>query len=737
MSIDTNSNETMAGPAGAPRGTAAPVRVLLCLVLVAVAAGATMAIQPWIQDARFVLFYAAVALSGVVAGMTGVVLSTALALVLAELLFQPAPFDPGAVPVVRTLLFIAVAGGTGTLTHWLKRSLEESQRARARVGWLMERADEARRATVRAERLQRFTGQLLERVGEAAIAASIVEEGREAVEAAGAVLALPRDDGSLEVVAARGYPKELQGRPLPVDAATGPLAAALHTGDAIWLETREAVIARYPALDPLLLPPEYNAAVALPLRARQRHTGALLFVFTEPGPFSKDDRSFLELLAQQCAQALERTRLNHLEVSARVRAEFAERRLTFLSDASGWLAASLDYAATLSNLARGVVPELADWCIIHLLDEHGRARVAAAVHAEQRSVDLYRRLDERYPCAHDRPCARVLATGQPVYLPVVAEEHVRAAARDDEHYELLRSFGIRSQLSVPLIAEQQTLGVLTLATAESGRIFTDSDLTLALELGRRAGQAVENARLYHAAHHASETKSDFLAVMSHELRTPLNAIIGYSDLLLLGVPDGVSERAYRQVERIRSASTSLLHLVEEVLSFSRIEAGKEDIRISPVDVAAVARDCLVMIEPLAEEKSLRTCLVGADAPVKVVSDERKVRQILTNLLSNAVKFTEEGTITVSVERDATEVRIAVSDTGIGIAAEHFERIFEPFWQAEQTATRRFGGTGLGLGVARKLARLLEGRLAVESEVGRGSTFTLGLPLHTPGTQRPS
>jgi signal transduction histidine kinase len=288
---------------------------------------------------------------------------------------------------------------------------------------------------------------------------------------------------------------------------------------------------------------------------------------------------------------------------------------------------------------------------------------------------------------------------------------------------------------VPLRVEDGVWGVVTLSNAESGRTFGENDITLAIELGRRAGNAVENARLYQAAHHASETKSDFLAVMSHELRTPLNAIIGYSDLLLMGVPNGVPEAAHRQIQRIRSASTSLLHLVEEVLSFSRIEAGKEDIRISPVEIGAVLRECVAMIEPLAAEKGLEVNIEQPATPLKVVSDERKIRQVLTNLLSNAVKFTESGSIVVTAHQQTGEVHIEVRDTGIGISPENLERIFDPFWQVEQSATRRFGGTGLGLGVARKLAKLLEGRLEVESRVDEGSVFTLILPAHTPGMQR--
>jgi signal transduction histidine kinase len=292
---------------------------------------------------------------------------------------------------------------------------------------------------------------------------------------------------------------------------------------------------------------------------------------------------------------------------------------------------------------------------------------------------------------------------------------------------MLRNLGLREQLSVPIQVEAATIGVITFAISESSRTFDEADITLAAELGRRAGQAVQNARLYQAAHHASEAKSNFLAVMSHELRTPLNAIIGYSDLLLLGVPNSVPDRAMHQVERIRVAAGTLLNLVEEVLSFSRIEAGKEEVRISPVDMNHLVRECLAMVEPLAAQKHLQLNVVMPDEPVKIVSDDRKIRQILTNLLSNAVKFTEQGTIALELSEVDREVQIIVEDTGIGIPQEYLERIFDPFWQVEPASTRRFGGTGLGLGVARKLARLLDGKLHVTSTVGQGSRFVLMLP----------
>jgi signal transduction histidine kinase len=329
----------------------------------------------------------------------------------------------------------------------------------------------------------------------------------------------------------------------------------------------------------------------------------------------------------------------------------------------------------------------------------------------------------------------VRASGKHAQTVVVDDRVIGNAARDAGHRTALEALGFRTQLVTPILVEAGVQGAITLVHAGSEREFGEGDVRLAVELGRRAGQAVENARLYQAAQFASDAKSDFLAVISHELRTPLNAIIGYTDLLLLGIPAEMPDQTLRQVQRIRSASDGLLSLVEEVLSFSRIEAGKEQLRISPIDVSALLRECVALIEPLAEQKSLSVTLHLPDTPVKIVSDERKIRQIMTNLLSNAVKFTAEGSIAVAARVDSREIRLIVEDTGIGIPDQHLERIFEPFWQVEQSATRRFGGTGLGLGVARKLARLLEGRLEVRSEVGKGSCFTLVLPQRMPGLNR--
>jgi signal transduction histidine kinase len=226
----------------------------------------------------------------------------------------------------------------------------------------------------------------------------------------------------------------------------------------------------------------------------------------------------------------------------------------------------------------------------------------------------------------------------------------------------------------------------------------------------------------------SSAKSDFLAVMSHELRTPLSAILDYSELLLMGVPEPIPTGAVSQVERIDVAARHLLQLIEEILSFSRVEAGKEEVRMDSVELTELAREAVSFIQPLAEKQGLTLEVRLPERAIPTVTDRGKVRQILINLLSNAVKFTPAGEVRLEVVGAGNEALLHVRDTGVGIAPEHLDKVFEPFWQVQQSATREINGTGLGLSVSYKIAKLLGGDLRVESAPGMGSTFTLVLPL---------
>jgi signal transduction histidine kinase len=295
---------------------------------------------------------------------------------------------------------------------------------------------------------------------------------------------------------------------------------------------------------------------------------------------------------------------------------------------------------------------------------------------------------------------------------------------------VLADHGITRALIVPL-TNRIAVGCMTFLSRRSRGPYSKLEVTMADDLGRRALIAIENTRLYEQAQKANKAKADFLAIMSHELRTPLNAIIGYSDLLLMGVPVSIPEEAQAQVEKVRTSGRHLLSLIEEILSYARLEAGREQVRTERISLHELIRDVVDITMPLAQQKGIRFEVVKPENDVILHTDAGKVRQILLNLLSNAVKFTDEGAVRLVVEAHGESIECHVRDSGIGIDSDHIERIFEPFWQAESSRTRRAEGTGLGLSVARRFARLLGGDITVWSEAGAGTTFTVVLPLRLP------
>ncbi|MEA2764465.1 MAG: hypothetical protein QOK07_869 [Gemmatimonadaceae bacterium] len=402
-----------------------------------------------------------------------------------------------------------------------------------------------------------------------------------------------------------------------------------------------------------------------------------------------------------------------------------------LSDASRVLSSTLDYEKTLEAVARLAVGDISDWCTVDLVDPDGAIRQAVVAHVDEERIKWAKELGKRYPSDYSglTGVGQVIRTGRPEIYPDITDEMLAASARDPEHLAIMRELRFKSALIVPMIARGRTLGALTLVSTEKGRSFGDADLALATELATRSALAIDNAQLYRSALAASEAKSAFLATMSHELRTPLNAIIGYQSLLKEGIDGPLNESQLNQLKRIRASADHLLALIDEVLTFSRVEAGREVVRREEVSLRSIVDEALTMIAPLADVKGLALRADGED--VRLYTDGGKVRQILLNLLSNALKFTDSGEIVVSSHSDAERVTVSVIDTGIGIAAENLERIFDPFWQVEQRSTRKVGGTGLGLSVSRTLARLIGGDIRAESELGKGSTFTLTLPIRQP------
>jgi len=416
------------------------------------------------------------------------------------------------------------------------------------------------------------------------------------------------------------------------------------------------------------------------------------------------------------------------EQAARGMAEAAARRFRFLADASVLLSARLDYAGTLRTIAQLCVQQVADWAVVFVCEEGGGLRRLEVAHRDpalQRIAEQLRALPLAASDTH--PVLEVVRTREPLLVTDVDDAKLATLSHDEQHRELSRRLGISSFMIVPLVARDLVLGAIALVSADADRPFTQDDLDTAHDLALRAGLAFDNARLYRIAQEANQGKSNLLAVISHDLRTPLNSIVGNVELLELGIPDTLTAASLQRVERIRLSAMHLVYLIDELLSFARLDGGHEEMRLQQFDACDVARDVAAVIEPLAQGRGLAFELQVPAEAVPVNCDPDRLRQVLLNLVGNAVKYTEQGSVRVALQARDDRVLWEVSDTGVGIDSANLDHIFEPFWQADPTQRARNGGTGLGLSVVRRLVQLMGGEVGVTSERGRGSTFSVALP----------
>jgi PAS domain S-box-containing protein len=282
-------------------------------------------------------------------------------------------------------------------------------------------------------------------------------------------------------------------------------------------------------------------------------------------------------------------------------------------------------------------------------------------------------------------------------------------------------------LITPLVAHDHVLGVLSVSKGADNGDFTARDRERLQAIADHTSLGLWKLQLLGEAQAASQAKSDFMATMSHELRTPLTALTGYGELLGEEIVGPLTGQQADVVERMRSVTHHLGVVIDEILTFSNLEAGREIFRPVRVNLAALVRSATAVVEPIARQKDIVFSTDVADG-LEITTDPDKLRQILVNLLGNAIKFTDSGTVELSVCPRGDGMDFCVADTGIGIRAADRLRLFQPFSQLDSGLTRRHGGTGLGLFICQRLAGLLGGHVDLESELGVGSQFTLFLPL---------
>ena len=382
-----------------------------------------------------------------------------------------------------------------TLVQFCSQALERA--------WIFEREQRARKsadaAQRRAEQLLNITAALSRAAMPDEVASVVIDQGLSALGVHGGVIAVLNDDGTaLQVLHSRGYPAdsvELWKQPLPLERHV-PMTDAIKRNEPVWVTSRQELFERYPVL--ISVGVEAEAVVALPLTVGNRVYGVLGLQYRHAEELDQAERVFARTLARLSSQALERAQLFEMERSARLSAETSQHRLRLLANAGELLTSSLDTNVTLDLVARVLVPEIADWCAIDVLDANGLPDRVSVIHIDPEKIRLAEDLQRRYPFDPDSPTglAHVLRTGSPEMYPYITEEMITAAARDLEQLEIIRQVGFQSAMIVPMIARGRTVGAITLVHAESGRHYTEEDLALVEDLAYRAALAIDNARLF-------------------------------------------------------------------------------------------------------------------------------------------------------------------------------------------------------------------------------------------------
>jgi signal transduction histidine kinase len=421
-------------------------------------------------------------------------------------------------------------------------------------------------------------------------------------------------------------------------------------------------------------------------------------------------------------------------------AEAARRRAAFLAEAGRLLAETVDQNSTLIALTKLALPTLGAWCIVDILEEDASIRRLGIYHPEPEKQKLARELEARWKPDFDDPfgAPAMLRDLRTIVISDNIEATLAATARTPADLHILRQLGIGALLTVPLVARKRLLGAITFVSAQRGLGYSPEDVQLAEDVASRAALALDNAQVYdlalvlqRSAETANRAKTAFLGAMSHELRTPLNAIGGYIDILDMGLRGPVTAKQHADFARVKTNQQHLAILITEILNFVKVGSGRASYTVTNVKACDALQRTIELIEPLFGQKGIVFEGITGDSTIVASADPERVTQILVNLFSNAIKFTPAGghvSTHCAVAGDAVTLR--VSDTGIGIAADKHEAIFEPFIQLKESLSDRESGVGLGLAISRDLARAMKGDLTVESSEGKGSHFTLSLPRST-------
>jgi signal transduction histidine kinase/DNA-binding response OmpR family regulator len=416
----------------------------------------------------------------------------------------------------------------------------------------------------------------------------------------------------------------------------------------------------------------------------------------------------------------------------------AEEALRFVAEASAELASSLDYSTTLKSAARLPVPFLADWSVLHLVEEDETLQPTAAWHRDGTLVPLAETFVGRGSGeVGTLPFAREMsAVGIPFLVPEIGPDELARAAPDREIALRLQTLGFASLIVVPLRTRRRLLGALALVNGPAGRRYTTDDLALAEDLARRTALALDAARLYLDLQLADRRKDEFLAMLAHELRNPLAPILTAMGLAReVGASDVRLQRAHDVVER---QARHMVRLVDDLLDVSRITRGRVELRREAVELKQVVENAVQTSLPFLEQRRHRVEVDLPDTDIPLDADPARLEQVVTNLLNNAARYTPPGgRVKVGLRVEGEEAVVAVRDSGQGIPPEMLRRVFDLFVQVNPGLDRAQGGLGLGLTLVKNLVELHGGSVAAHSDgPSRGSEFQVRLPITRGRPQAP-
>jgi signal transduction histidine kinase/DNA-binding response OmpR family regulator/putative methionine-R-sulfoxide reductase with GAF domain len=471
--------------------------------------------------------------------------------------------------------------------------------------------------------------------------------------------------------------------------------------------------------------PETRSEMALPLRVRDQVIGVLDVQSTQPAAFSEEDVAVLQTMADQLATAIANARLFR-----QVRDDAVRRAL--INEVIQAATASLEFGEVMEQTGRVISSQLQMPCAFFEWDAGTETLKAVTAHS---------------------PTGANVMPSEPILVTAEMDAMMFQAARERQlqvqydvpgHalgavHEMAHRLSLLDAAYVPLVSRDRILGLLMLGRQRGHPPFDEGELSFLEVAAANLSVALENALLFQDAVHTAERlaevdrlKGQFLANMSHELRTPLNSIIGFSRVILKGIDGPLTDMQRTDLQAVYDSGQHLLDLINDVLDLAKIEAGKMELSFEMVDLGQIIESVLKTAIALVKDKPAVELQrsIPEYAP-QIRADARRVRQVLLNLVSNAAKFTEEGFVRVEVFVEPEELVVAVADSGIGIAEDKRDKIFEAFTQVDASTTRRFGGTGLGLPVSKEFVEMHGGRMWFESEENAGSTFYFSLPIAGP------